>query len=164
MAEHPMSGQPPFAVLFDMDGLMLDTERMARRAWTGALSAHGYEMDEPSYLRLLGRTTGDVQQILHELFGPELPFVEIYRMRSANYEADIAMNGIRTRPGLLELLDFLEEKNIPKAVASSTVHWFVLHKLERAGIAHPPSTRSAETLGDPTCPAFPAVQPSSRSR
>jgi HAD superfamily hydrolase (TIGR01509 family) len=126
--------RPPFAVLFDMDGLMLDTERMARRAWTSALSAHGYEMDEPSYLRLLGRTAGDVQQILLELFGQELPLVEIYKMRTANYEADIALNGIRTRPGLLELLDFLEEKNIPKAVASSTVNWFVLHKLERAGI------------------------------
>jgi HAD superfamily hydrolase (TIGR01509 family) len=128
------------AVLFDMDGLMLDTERMARRAWTSALAAHGYAMDEPSYLRLLGRTAGDVQQILRELFGPELPFVEIYRMRTANYEADIASNGIRTRPGLLELLDFLEEKNIPKAVASSTVNWFVLHKLERAGIAQRFST------------------------
>src|SRR5512144_2395011 len=109
MAEHPKSERPPFAVLFDMDGLMLDTERMARRAWTSALAAHGYEMDEPSYLRLLGRTTGDVEQILRELFGPELPFVEIYQLRTTNYQADIAAGGIRIKPGLLELLDFLEE-------------------------------------------------------
>jgi beta-phosphoglucomutase-like phosphatase (HAD superfamily) len=62
------------AVLFDMDGLMLDTERMARVAWKRALLERGFQIDDEDYLRLIGRTVPDAQMILQEVFGPELPF------------------------------------------------------------------------------------------
>jgi HAD superfamily hydrolase (TIGR01509 family) len=123
-----------FAVLFDMDGLMLDTERMARVAWKRALAEQGYQLDDHNYLRMVGRTVQDARLILRELFGQELPFQKVFDMRQAYYDADIEQNGIPIKPGLLELLDFLEAQLVPKAVASSTPCWFATHKLARAGI------------------------------
>lgn len=123
-----------FAVLFDMDGLMLDTERMARVAWKRALLERGFQLDDVSYLRLVGRTVYDAQAILGEIFGPELPFQEIFDQRQAYYDLDIEQNGIPIKPGLFELLDFLEANLIPKAVASSTPCWFARHKLARVGV------------------------------
>ena len=122
------------AVLFDMDGLMLDTERMARVAWKRALLERGFPIDDATYLRLVGRTVHDAQVILSEIFGPELPFQEIFDLRQSYYDLDIEQNGIPVKPGLFELLDYLETNLIPKAVASSTPTWFAHHKLARAGI------------------------------
>lgn len=122
------------AVLFDMDGLMLDTERMARVAWKRALLERGYPIDDAVYLRLVGRTVADAKLILGEIFGPELPFQEIFDLRQSYYDLDIEQNGIPVKAGLFELLDYLETNLIPKAVASSTPAWFARHKLARAGI------------------------------
>jgi HAD superfamily hydrolase (TIGR01509 family) len=123
-----------FAVLFDLDGLMLDTERMARQAWTRALNETGFLLDEVSYLRLLGRTVQDARGILNDIFGAELPFDLIFSRRQAYYELDIHENGIPIKPGLHELLAFLEQHGIPKAVASSTPCWFARQKLEHSGL------------------------------
>lgn len=125
-----------FAVLFDMDGLMLDTERMAKKAWTRALGESRYQLDDVVYLRMVGRTALDAQGVLAEVFGPDLPYQDLYSLRQAYYEEDIELNGVPIKQGLLELLDFLEEHAVPKAIASSTSSLFALRKLERAGIAH----------------------------
>ena len=122
-----------FAVLFDMDGLMLDTERMARVAWKRALLERGFPLEDTSYLRLVGRTVQDAQMILTEIFGPELPFQEIFDLRQSYYEQDIEQNGIPVKDGLTDLLDFLEANQVPKAVASSTPCWFARKKLDHTG-------------------------------
>ena len=123
-----------FGVLFDMDGLMLDTERMARVAWIRALDEQGYRLEDSVYLRMVGRTVQDARLILGEIFGSDLPFQQVFDMRQAYYDADIEENGIPLKPGLLQLLAFLEANHITKAVASSTPCWFAGRKLARAGI------------------------------
>lgn len=124
----------PIAVIFDMDGLMLDTERMARKAWAKALADHGYPIKDVEYLRLVGRTVQDAEVILKDLYGPALPFQQVFERRQAYYDQDIEQNGIPLKPGLLELLAYLDEKNIVKAVASSTPCWFAVRKLAHVGI------------------------------
>jgi len=124
----------PFAVLFDMDGLMLDTERMARIAWTRAIAEKGFSLTDSAYLQLVGRTVADARSILGEIFGSELPFQQVFEMRQAYYDEDIEKNGIPVKPGLMELLDFLEMNRVPKAVATSTPCWFAPRKLAVVGI------------------------------
>lgn len=124
-----------FAVIFDMDGLMLDSERMARRAWTRALADLGYDLDGNEYLRLVGRTVQDAEHILTGLFGPALPFREVFVRRQAYYDQDIEQNGIPVKPGLLDLLAFLDNHHITRAVGSSTPCVFGRRKLAAAGLA-----------------------------
>lgn len=115
---------------------MLDSERMAKAAWTRALTEKGYQLTDADYLRLVGRTTVDAQSILYEIYGADFAYEQILKQCQVYYEADIEANGIPLKPGLLELLDFLEEKRLPKAVASSTRSSFTRRKLEKVGILH----------------------------
>jgi HAD superfamily hydrolase (TIGR01509 family) len=124
------------AVIFDMDGLMLDTERMAQRAWIRALTDCGFQLDHGSFLRTVGCSVEDTGRILTELFGPQFDFSLAYKRRQVYYDQDIADNGIHLKPGLLELLAFLEERKVPKAVASSAPCWFASIKLDSAKINH----------------------------
>ncbi|MBI4596543.1 MAG: HAD family phosphatase [Candidatus Tectomicrobia bacterium] len=123
------------AVIFDMDGLMLDTERLARRAWEQAMAEWGYVIPETLYLKVVGQTTRSTQKIFQESFGPDLP-IEAITERSHYLETAMAQKGIPIKPGLLELLDQLEQWEIHKAVGSSSSRRFVLHKLTQVGLAH----------------------------
>ena len=69
------------AVLFDMDGLMLDTERMARRAWTSALAAHGYEMDGRvlAVLEEVGLGLDHMYRYAHEFSGGQRQRIALAR-------------------------------------------------------------------------------------
>jgi beta-phosphoglucomutase-like phosphatase (HAD superfamily) len=64
------------AVVLDMDGLMLDTEPLYKAAWQEAASVLGYELDDRSYLNLVGRSTHDSERELLRNFGASFPVAE----------------------------------------------------------------------------------------
>lgn len=117
------------AVIFDMDGLLIDSERMAHRCWQIALAEYGYEINAEIYLRLVGRTLNDAIGILKDEYGSDFPFDPIYNRRQALYEQLIATEGIPVKPGTVELLEHLVQRGTPRAVASSTRQWFATLKL-----------------------------------
>ncbi|HOI08770.1 MAG TPA: HAD family phosphatase [Deltaproteobacteria bacterium] len=135
-AEIPCTMRIPFsAVVFDMDGLMFDTEPMARRAWELALAESGHALDESVFFRMVGRTRPAVREILLGAYGPDLPIDALsVRVRSLLEEA-FERQGVPIKPGLLELLDALESARIPVAVASSTFRDVVFDRLRRAGLS-----------------------------
>lgn len=122
------------AVLFDMDGLMFDTERLARMGWEGAFAENGFTLDDVLYLRLVGRTIPDVAAILQAEFGEEFPFERIYGRRQQIYEDHLTCHGVPYKPGLMEVLDFLRAHQVPLAVASSTPRAFGRKKIESSGL------------------------------
>jgi HAD superfamily hydrolase (TIGR01509 family) len=122
------------AVIFDMDGLMLDSEQMAKIAWRRALADWGLVLPDDLYLQLIGRAAPDTKALLIQAFGAALPVEEAYARKQRYLDEAIALGGVPIKPGLLELLDFLDIRRIPKAVASSTHRAFVLRKLGIAGV------------------------------
>lgn len=130
----PVLDRPFSAVIFDMDGLMLDTEPMARRAWELAMGEWGRAIPGPVYLTVVGRSRRAVQDIFLQAFGPGLPIDAITQRFQTLLEEAYLREGVPVKPGLAELLAALERRRVPAAVASSTHRRAVLERLSRAGI------------------------------
>ncbi len=122
------------AVIFDLDGLILDTERLAKRFWLMAFEEFGAVLSNEQYLSIVGRNVTDSNMVLQNLLGPEFP-VEKCRARMREiYSDSIARDGLPIKPGIHEMVDFLKTKSIRYAIATSTGRDLTLRKLELTGL------------------------------
>ena len=124
------------AVIFDMDGLMLDSQRIATEVWKKAVAAFGYYMTDEMRLSLIGRTISDTNDILRSAFGSDFPINEIRRLATEEFSDLTRDSGIPVKRGLRELLDFLDQKQLQTAVATSTSRYYCLRSLQRSDLAH----------------------------
>jgi HAD superfamily hydrolase (TIGR01509 family) len=125
---------PPRAVIFDMDGLMLDTEPIYKIAWQIAAIECGHPISDALYFDLIGRTRVDGENILRVAFGPDFS-LEIFRAACERCEAAAFGEGLPSmKPGLVSLLDFLESREVPKAVATSTDRQQATYQLGGLGL------------------------------
>jgi beta-phosphoglucomutase-like phosphatase (HAD superfamily)/GNAT superfamily N-acetyltransferase len=122
------------AVVLDMDGLMLDTEPLYKAAWQRASSDLGYNLDDRSYARLVGRPTLDCERELLDQFGAGFP-LEAFRSRWPElWRAGAKDVGIARRQGLTQFLDFVEQRGLPTAVATSSEAEYTEFSLRQAGL------------------------------
>lgn len=122
------------AVIFDMDGLMLDTERLIMWGWQKAMADYGFPASEELYLRSVGVTEEMTDQLLLEVLG-DARVVQAVRERERSYvRGHIAEKGVPLKPGLLDLLDYLDGRGLPRAVASSAWRRTVEGYLGRLGL------------------------------
>ena len=107
-------------ILFDMDGLILDTEKLYCRFWQEAARILGYPMtmEQALGMRSLNRHAGEAK--LKSYFGEWISYTEVREKRIELMDAFVEKEGVTTKPGILELLAFLQEKQIRTAIATSS--------------------------------------------
>ena len=121
-------------VVFDMDGLMFDSERIVKLSWDVAGEELGYGKRGDNIVNTLGFNVDKRKAYFQNKYGetfPFEPFLEHYRAAFHRYEEE---HGIPVKKGLHELLKTLKELEIPMAVATSSSHQYAMKNLEREGI------------------------------
>jgi len=122
------------AVIFDMDGLMIDSERVTFRCCRKALQPMGLDMSEDFYKQMLGRSQTEVLGLYQRNYGEDFPY-ESYITETFVYLKDYYnAHGVPVKKGLTDLLTALKAHDIKCAVASSSPRERVSDTLTRAGV------------------------------
>jgi HAD superfamily hydrolase (TIGR01509 family) len=121
-------------VIFDMDGLMFDTEKLHFDSYGIAAKEFGYTMTKEIFCRLLGGSYERNMAILREEMGPDYPLEEVEKRTDAVQLEHIYTKGVPVKPGLRELLRSIKEKGILCAVASSSPEESVMRNLKSVGM------------------------------
>ncbi len=124
------------AVIFDMDGLMVDTEPLYQRAWQQAASEVGYELGDDLYAQFVGRPTGACETLLMAGLGPAFPLERFRERWPALWRSEVNRSGVRAMPGLWEVLSFVDDQKLPAAVATSSEAEFADMTLRQAALSH----------------------------
>lgn len=123
------------AVLFDLDGTILDTEKYFRKCWPAAFEHFGYSMTDEQALSLRSLGRPFAPGILKEMSGdPDFDYEAVRSYRSKLMEETIEKNGLQLKAGCLEILDFLKERGIVRAVATASPQDRSERYLKKAGI------------------------------
>ena len=117
------------AIIFDMDGLMIDTERLALKAWRLAGADFGFPISDDIFITMVGRNRKDSDRTLVEIFGSDFPVDAVRKKYRTYLDGWIDEGKLAVKSGLLELLTFLDKISMPKAVATSTEYERAIYKL-----------------------------------
>lgn len=122
------------AIIFDMDGLMLDTENIALESWNKASKDFGYDISRELMIRAIGTTVLDTKKLLIDNMGSEFPFDEIREVRMKHTKEYMEVHGVPVKKGLIEFLEYCSSENISMAVATSTSRIYAKELLQKASI------------------------------
>ena len=111
--------RPVRAVVFDMDGLLIDTEQLVFKAMQETARASGGEMPFTTFQRMVGLPSAVSNQILLEHFGQDFDLPAWSDEISRHFREGVAA-GIALKAGVTEILDYLDEAGLPRAIATSS--------------------------------------------
>ena len=123
-------------VIFDMDGLMLDTEKLLTRFWCEAAAFYGFDMQKQHVLGIRSLAAKYAQPHLQSIFGKDCDYYAVRAKRIELMNAYIAQNGIDKKQGLDELLESLSQRGLKLAVATATDRRRTDMYLTKAGVLH----------------------------
>jgi beta-phosphoglucomutase len=130
-----MTELPDFwAVIFDLDGLVLDTEIAYFAAWQQAASSMGYQCSEAFCQSLSGLQYADVEQCFVATYGEHFNLQAFASHSAQCWRNVVEQQGIPVKPGFQQLLDLLKQLQIPYALATNSPQLNALECLALAGL------------------------------
>ncbi len=124
----------PAAVIFDMDGLLLDTERRYEEAFLAACRELRFTVPQETYLRCLGTDAATTRGILGEALGDPDRYAALERRWLELYDNLTNVRPAEPKPGARDLLDALRRHRIPTGLATSTARAEAARHLRQAGL------------------------------
>lgn len=128
------SKRPPKAVIFDLDGTLIDTERFYRKVWPEATEHFGYHLTDEQVLELRSLGRPFAPKKFEEWFGEDFNYDVVRTYRKRLFEQCVSAEGIKVKAGVPELLNFLKGKGVTIAVATATDVERSVRYLKAAGI------------------------------
>ena len=122
------------AVVFDMDGVIFDSERWVIECWKVVAEKYGIENIEEACFECLGINAALTKELMKKRYGETFPYDVYKKEMSAIFHSRAAGGKLPQKKGIKELLTFLKENQIPTAVASSTRREVVMRELEEGGL------------------------------
>ena len=121
-------------IVLDLDGVLIDTESISKKAWIGGAQALGFDFPDTLYSEIVGISVASARKKIEEFANGRLDMDRYMEISAAMYYDVMKENGIRTMPGVPELLDFISQFGLKSTVATSTTKDSAEWKLKTAGL------------------------------
>lgn len=121
-------------IVFDMDGVLIDSENLLLRIWKEVAAQNGIKDIESTLKMCIGITTGETEAVFAGVYGKDFPYQKYKAMASEMYYTQIQKDGLPVKPGVYELFAFLKEKGWQIGLASSTREAVVRSEMESIGL------------------------------
>lgn len=122
-------------IIFDMDGVIFDSERAVFDGWKELAAKYGFENLEVPYMKCIGVNAVTAKQIFLDYYGQDFPYDRYCKEQSQNYHAKYDHGKLPMKPGIVELLEGLKTNGFKIAIASSTRTQIVKEQIENAGLS-----------------------------
>lgn len=123
------------AVIFDLDGTLIDTEKLYRMYWPKALAHFGYDLPDERALKLRSLGRPYAPQQFREWYGESFDYPAVRAYRKEIIEEHIAKHGIEAKPGARELVEALTQQGVTVCIATATDPERTERYLALAGLA-----------------------------
>lgn len=122
------------AIIFDMDGLVIDSEAGYVAAWRQTAIAMGYQIDDDFALGLSGANAEQVKGYLLEKLGNDFDLAQFSELSTDYWLAHVEQHGIAVKPGFFSLLELIQQQNLPFCLATNSRRLQALRCLKLAGL------------------------------
>ena len=121
--------------IFDMDGLMFDTERLVFENWLQMMTELGYTYDLDFFKQTIGKRKKEVELIYRNTYGEAFPYWELADRGKERYVRRVKTEGIPVKKGLFDMLNRLKDRRVKIALATSTSRQTAAMNLALAGVS-----------------------------